>query len=214
VTHHLLHSRFYHKQGQSGLGLEAQRQANARFAELNGYTITAEFLEVETAKGADALERRPQLAAALKAAKKAGCAVLVAKLDRLSLSRDVRFISGLMAHRVSFIVAELGPSVDAFMLHVYAAVAEQERRKIAERTKAALQAAKARGHVLGNAALAIANRDAAADRAEALRDVFAELADLSSHKAAAELNARGVETPTGAPWSAKTVLRVRSRLSP
>jgi DNA invertase Pin-like site-specific DNA recombinase len=73
------------KQGQSGLGLDAQREANRRSAELNGYTITAEFTEIETAKGADALERRPQLAAALKAAKKAKCPVLVAQLDRLAV---------------------------------------------------------------------------------------------------------------------------------
>jgi Resolvase, N terminal domain len=111
----------------------------------------------------------------------------------------MHFISGLMAHRVSFIVAELGPSVDAFMLHIYAAVAEQERRKIAERTKAALQAAKARGQVLGNAALAIANgppHPIAPRRCGT--SCFTELAGLSAHKAAAEPNARGVQTPTGA----------------
>src|SRR5262245_44675661 len=169
------------KQGASGLGLEAQREANRRFAEAHGFEIVGEYREVETGKGSDALDRRPQLAAALKAAKRAKCSVLVAKLDRLS--RDVHFISGLMVHKVPFIVAELGPNVDPFMLHIYAACAEQERRKIAERTRQALAAAKARGTnkrgeplVLGNAALAKANRDAAAERAEALRPVFAELA--------------------------------------
>jgi DNA invertase Pin-like site-specific DNA recombinase len=84
--------------------------------------VSAEFVEVETGKGADALDRRPQLAAALTAAKKAGRAVLVAKLDRLS--RDVAFIAGLMAQRVPFIVAELGADADPFMLHLYAALAE------------------------------------------------------------------------------------------
>jgi DNA invertase Pin-like site-specific DNA recombinase len=199
------------KQGQSGLGLEAQRTANRLFAEANGFEIVAEFREVETGKGADALERRPQLAAALKAAKKAKCAVAVAKLDRLS--RDVHFISGLMVHKVPFIVAELGPNVDPFMLHIYAAVAEQERRKIAERTKAALAAAKARGRVLGNAALAKANRDAAAYRADALRDVFAELTGMTTRAAAAELDRRGIATPTGGKWSAMAVLRIRKRLA-
>src|SRR5678816_3663350 len=77
-----------------------------------------------------------------------GCPVIVAKLDRLS--RDVAFISGLMAKRVPFVVAELGPDVDPFMLHLYAALAEKERRLISERTKAALAAAKARGVKLGN----------------------------------------------------------------
>jgi DNA invertase Pin-like site-specific DNA recombinase len=101
------------------------------------------FTEVETGKGADALSQRPQLAAALKEARRQKCAVAVAKLDRLS--RDVHFISGLMAHKVPFIVAELGTGVDPFMLHIYAALAEKERALISERTKAALKAAKARG---------------------------------------------------------------------
>ena len=101
----------------------------------------------ETGKGADALDRRPQLAAALAAARSAKCAVLVSKLDRLS--RDVAFVSGLMAQRVPFIVAELGRDADPFMLHLYAALAEKERRLISERTKAAMAAAKARGKRLG-----------------------------------------------------------------
>src|SRR5437870_2019697 len=93
-------------QGKSGLGIEAQRAALARFAEAEGGEIIAEFCEVETGKGADALDRRPQLAAALSLAKKSKAAVVVAKLDRLS--RDVAFISDLMARRVPLIVAELG----------------------------------------------------------------------------------------------------------
>src|SRR6266853_2026004 len=125
------------------------------------------MVEVETGKGADALERRPQLAAALAKARKHRCPVAVAKLDRMS--RDVHFISGLMVHRVPFIVSELGPNVDPFMLHIYAACAEPERRKIAERTRQALAAAKARGQVLGNAGLAKVNHGAAIERAETLR---------------------------------------------
>src|SRR5215216_3898466 len=113
-----------------------------------GMTIIGEYVEVETGKGADALDRRPQLAAVLLAAKKAKCSVLVSKLDRLS--RDVAFISGLMAQRVPFIVAELGRDADPFMLHLYAALAEKERRLISERTTAALQAKKAAGSKLGN----------------------------------------------------------------
>src|SRR5271168_2159005 len=108
-------------QGKSGLGLEAQREAVQRFAAAEGRTIIGEFVEVETGKGADALDRRPQLSAALASAKKVGGAVLVAKLDRLS--RDVAFIAGLMAQRVPFIVAELGADADPFMLHLYAALA-------------------------------------------------------------------------------------------
>jgi DNA invertase Pin-like site-specific DNA recombinase len=93
------------QQGKSGLGLEAQRAALARFAETEGLEATGEFVEIESGKGADALDRRPQLAAALAEARKRKCAVVVAKLDRLS--RDVHFISGLMTHRVPFVVAEL-----------------------------------------------------------------------------------------------------------
>jgi len=199
------------QQGKSGLGLEAQRNAIRRFADANAMTVEQEFCEIETGKGSDALGRRPQLAAALKAARKAKCSVVVSKLDRLS--RDVHFISGLMAHKVAFIVAELGPNVDPFTLHIYAALAQQERRMIADRTRAGLAAAKARGVVLGNATLAKINRDAAAERAEALRSVFAELAGMSTHVAAAELDKRGIATPTGAKWSAMTVLRVRKRLA-
>jgi DNA invertase Pin-like site-specific DNA recombinase len=99
----------------------------------------------ETGKGDDALERRPQLAAALAAARSAKCP---SKLDRLS--RDVAFISGLMAQRVPFIVTELGRDADPFMLHLYAALAEKERRLISERTKAALAARKLKGGRLGN----------------------------------------------------------------
>jgi hypothetical protein len=97
------------EQGHSGLGLDAQRAALARFAEQEQFNIIATFTEVASAKG-DEIERRPQLKAALQPARKAKAPVLVAKLDRLS--RDVHFISGLMAHRVPFIVSEIGPRVE------------------------------------------------------------------------------------------------------
>jgi DNA invertase Pin-like site-specific DNA recombinase len=87
------------RQQRSGLGIEAQRATIARFAETEGMTILAEYVEAETGKGGDALDRRPQLAAAPAAARTAKCSVLVSKLDRLS--RDVAFVSGLMAQRVA-----------------------------------------------------------------------------------------------------------------
>ena len=136
------------RQGRSGPGLEAQRAQCAAFAAAHGFAVVEEFTEVETGKGSDALDRRPQLAAALAAGRRLRCRVLVAKLDRLS--RDVAFVSGLMAQRVLFHVAELGPDVDPFMLHIYAALAEKERRMIAERTRAALAVRKAQGAALGN----------------------------------------------------------------
>jgi DNA invertase Pin-like site-specific DNA recombinase len=200
------------RQGKSGLGLQAQQEALARFAEAEGYTLIQMFEEIETGKGSDALERRPQLAAALKLAKKHKCAIVVAKLDRLS--RDVHFISGLMQHRTPFIVAELGADADPFMLHIYAALAEKERRLISQRTRAALAAKKAQGVKLGGLnAKSIANRDQARARAEQLRPMLAELANLSQAKMAAELNARSIPTPEGGQWHAVTVKRVLSRLA-
>jgi DNA invertase Pin-like site-specific DNA recombinase len=127
------------RQGRSGFRLDAQRQAIEAFATNNGYEIAGFEIEVETGKAADALDRRPKLARALELAKQLRRPVIVAKLDRLS--RDVHFISGLMAHRV--------PDADPLMLHVYAAFAEHERRMISKRTKEALARAKARGVKLG-----------------------------------------------------------------
>ena len=124
----------------------AKEAAPARFCAAESYEVVQIFTEIETAKGADALERRPQLKSALNRASAYRSPIVVAKLDRLS--RDVAFISGLMAQGVPFIVTEI-PNADPFMLHIYAAVAEQERTKISERTKAALAAAKARGVKLG-----------------------------------------------------------------
>ena len=135
------------KQARSGLGLEAQIEAIRAFAKSEGYKIAGTFEEHESGKGADALERRPQLTAAIKAARRAGGPVIVSKLDRLS--RDVHFISGLMTHRVPFIVTELGSDVDPFVLHLFAALAQKERSLISARTKEGLKAAKARGTKLG-----------------------------------------------------------------
>ena len=150
------------KQGRSGLGIEPQREALARFAHAEDFEIVREFVEVETGKGSDALDRRPQLKAALADARRRKCAVAVAKLDRLS--RDVHFISGLMAHRVPAAVTELGPDVDPFILHLFAALAEKERAMISARTKAAHAAAKERGVQLGGLSDAVtpaAEREAA-----------------------------------------------------
>lgn len=209
------------EQGKSGLGLEAQRAAVTRFAESEGFEIKAEFVEIETGKGADALDRRPQLAASLAEARRHGkCAVAVSKLDRLS--RDVHFISGLMAHKVPFIVAELGADADSFTLHLWAALAERERKIISERTKAALRAAKARGTRLGNPRLAEA-RAAVNARSQASADTFATTVAPAIREAqatgakslreiAAVLNARGIATARGGRWEAQTVANVLRRV--
>jgi DNA invertase Pin-like site-specific DNA recombinase len=208
------------KQGQSGLGLEGQKAAIERFCAAEGYEVVRTYTEIETAKGADALERRPQLKAALKRAAAYKCPVVVAKLDRLS--RDVAFISGLMAQGVPFIVTEI-PNADPFMLHIYAAVAEQERTKISERTKAALAAAKVRGVKLGNprpgrwapelqrqGAEAV-HRQAEA-RAQQLSEIMSEFAGQSANATAQALNERGLPSPRGGKWTARSIINVRNRL--
>jgi DNA invertase Pin-like site-specific DNA recombinase len=211
-------------QERSGLGLEAQRQAISDFAEREGLTIAQWFTEAESGAGADALEKRPQLAAAITEARKARGPVLVAKLDRLS--RDVHFISGLMAHRVEFVVTALGRQADPFILHLYAALAEKERALISERTKAGLRAAKRRGTRLGMAGKSkgamrqIQARGADANRQKAveqLAPVKLHVADAleggrSLRDAAAWLNERGIESPGGGRWHAPSVLKAARRL--
>lgn len=128
------------KQGKSGLGIEAQKQALERFAAAEGFELGRVCVEVETGKGSDAIDRRQQLAAALQEARRQRCSIAVAKLDRLS--RDVHFISGLMVHRVPFLVADLGPDVDPFILHLFAAPAQKERALISKRITEALAAAR------------------------------------------------------------------------
>jgi DNA invertase Pin-like site-specific DNA recombinase len=209
------------RQGRSGLGIEAQRAAIIRFAETEGYEIVREFVEVETGKGADALDRRPELSAALSEARRRKCAVLVAKLDRLS--RDVHFVSGLMAHRIAFLVAELGPDVDPFILHLYAALSEKERAMISVRTKHALAAAKARGVRLGGPKLPQARESAhAAIKANADKyaaNVLPIIREAQRHGAATlreiadTLNARGVATARGGKWHATSVKNMLDRAS-
>jgi len=207
-------------QGKSGLGLDAQRDAIQRFADAEGFRIVEWCQEIETGKGSDALERRPVLKAALATARKVKGHVIVAKLDRLS--RDVAFVSGLMAQRVPFIVAELGADVDPFLLHLYSALAEKERALIAQRTKAALQAKKAAGAQLGNRTnLADAQKVGAASNA-ASADAFAcnvvpivrqlQASGLKTLRDLADaLNTRGVRTARGGAWTAMTVKRVLDR---
>jgi DNA invertase Pin-like site-specific DNA recombinase len=207
------------RQQRSGLGIEAQRPAIECFAAAEGLTLISEYTEAETGKGADALDRRPQLAAALAAARAAKCFVLVSKLDRLS--RDVAFVAGLMAQRVPFIVAELGRDADPFMLHLFAALAEKERRLISERTSAALQAKRAAGATLGNPANL--NRAGLAGRMVQVRaaDEFAarllpslvavrKAGASTLAEIAAALNERGVSSASGGKWHRSAVRNLLS----
>jgi DNA invertase Pin-like site-specific DNA recombinase len=146
----------------------------------------------------------------MKAARRLKAPIIVAKLDRLS--RDVHFISGLMTKRVPFIVTTLGRQADPFMLHIYAALAEQERRLISERTKVALAAAKARGVQLGNPNLGPDSKAAASRRDADLRPVLAELAGKTLREIAQALTDRGIASPRGGAWNQVTVMRVMKRL--
>jgi len=204
------------RQGRSGLGLEAQLAAIERFAAQEGFALAAHYSEVETGKGHDARERRPKLDAALKAAKKLKRApVIVAKLDRLG--RDVAFISALMSDRVPFIVAELGPDVDPFMLHIYAALAEKERSLIAARTKEALAAAKKRGVQLGmtGAQRGAENKAKAEALAAKLRPLLQELRAegiITVRAVTVALNERGVPSPRGGKWHTPSTARLLRRI--
>lgn len=208
------------QQSRSGLGLAAQRDQIQRFAEREAIEIDDWFVEVETGKGSDALDRRPELARALRVARDGKRSVLVAKLDRLS--RDVHFISGLMAQRVPFVVAELGLETEPFLLHLYAALAEKERLLISERTRAALARKKAAGATLGNrknlreAQLlgAKSNRAAADGFARNVLPLIQELQAAgvpSNRRIASALEAAGVRTRRGGRWTGIQVGRLLTR---
>jgi len=156
------------KQGRSGLGLEAQRADVAAYLLGGQAEIIQEFVEVETGKGANALDRRPLLRAALAVCKKHRATLLIAKLDRLA--RNVHFVTGLMEAGVEFVAADM-PHANKVMIQMYSVMAEFERDQIGIRTKAALTAAKARGVVLGAAGPANLRRNIEARREAA--QVFA-----------------------------------------
>ncbi len=201
-------------QGRSGLGLEAQQQAVNVFLHGHGELILERFTEIESGRRND----RPQLAAALKACRRHKAVLLIAKLDRLA--RNVHFISGLMESEVEFIAVDM-PEANRLTIHILAAVAEHEREMISQRTKAALQAAKARGAKLGSpdpkkgAAIRSQVLQDKADRFAAntlpvIRGLQAE--GVTGYKALARaLNARGVATANQGKWYGTTVKNVMFR---
>jgi DNA invertase Pin-like site-specific DNA recombinase len=220
------------EQGRSGLGLAAQRCDIEAFGAREGFRVKSWYQDVQTGAGKDALLLRPGLAAALKEARGARCPLMISRLDRLS--RNVHFITGLMEHKVHFVVAALGKDCDDFTLHIYASLAEQERKMISERTKAALAAAKLRGMKFGLAArskawrrriLALslaASRKAAMERAEFYRlhiewafrqpGVFANGRPISFCAAANRLNERHIASPRGGRWAGDQLMRMARRL--
>jgi DNA invertase Pin-like site-specific DNA recombinase len=218
------------EQGRSGLGLAAQRMEIEAFAQRAGFSVKEWHQDVQTGAGADALLLRPGLASALKEAKLRSCPLVVSRIDRLS--RNVHFISGLMEHRVHFIVAALGGDRDDFTLHLWASLAEHERKLISGRIKSAFAAAKARGRKFGMArhsktrrrqicALANAAKSKAAlERAEAyrpylewvLREPGLRGRPISLQTAAERLNERNVPSPMGGHWSGEQLMRMGRRL--
>jgi DNA invertase Pin-like site-specific DNA recombinase len=202
------------RQGQSGLGLEAQQKAVMDYLNGGDWELVGDFTEVETGKGSKALSKRPQLVDAIMLCRKHKAKLVIAKLDRLA--RNVHFISGLMETRVDFVAVDM-PSADPFMLHVYAAMAEEETRRISQRTKDALAAAKARGVVLGQ------NGQALADQNKADADGFARSVAPAVHKIrekgavsvrqiAAELNRQDIPTARGGNWHVPTTHRLLKRI--
>ncbi|MDO8874517.1 MAG: recombinase family protein [Pseudolabrys sp.] len=192
------------RQGESGLGLEAQRQAILTYLNGGAWELVGEFVEVESGKNSD----RKQLAAALEDCRKHKAKLVIAKLDRLS--RNLAFIATLMESGVEFVAVD-NPHANKLTVHILAAVAQHEREMISERTKAALQAAKARGKVLGNprlreaAVTGVAALKAKADRFAAnvlpvIREIQAS-GIKSANAIAGRLNERGVKTARGGKWT-------------
>jgi DNA invertase Pin-like site-specific DNA recombinase len=210
-------------QGESGLGLEAQRTAVESYAQQTGAKVVSWYTEVESGKLAD----RPDLARALAHARRSKATLCVAKLDRLA--RNVAFLSALMDSSVPFVACD-NPHANRLTLHILAAVAEAEAKAISDRTKAALAAYKARGGKLGGElpqcrnltpeAVARGRERAAEARAKAAAEAYADLLPiltelrgkgLSLQAIADELNAQGHTTRRGKPWNPVQVYRVLER---
>jgi len=203
------------RQGKSGLGLDAQKQAIEDYLNGGNHKVLKEFTEIETGKGGNALDRRPVLKEAIEHAKKHKAKLLIAKLDRLA--RNVHFISSLMESKVDFVVADM-PDANALTIHLIAAVAEYERELISKRTKEALAVAKRRGVKLGNPKLKVDNSkrkeqaQAFADKLKPTMQAYREQG-MSQRKIVEELNSVGIGAPRGGEWSLMQVQRVFKRLN-
>lgn len=210
------------RQGESGLGLEAQKAEIAAYAAANNATITGEFIEIESGKKDD----RPELAKAIKHARLTGSRLVIARLNRLS--RNAAFLLNLKESGVEFVAADM-PNANSLTVGVMALVAQEEREAISRSTKAALAACKARGQRLGNPNGAAALRRAGKGNTSAVRAIkgkanaFAvDLADTLADVRAAghttlkaqarELNRRGIKTARGGRWHPSSVANLHKRL--
>lgn len=201
------------KQGLSGLGLAAQEQAVSNYLKECDSELVASFTEIETGKGANALDKRPQLRKALDLCRKNGATLIIAKLDRLA--RNVHFVSGLIETGCDFIAADM-PHANKVMIQMHAVMSEWERDQISARTKAALQAAKTRGVALGKCG--INNLKSNLAERQSASKVFAEnlkgqiegfkLRGLSQRAMVMELNQVGVQASCGGKWSLNQLQRI------
>jgi DNA invertase Pin-like site-specific DNA recombinase len=204
------------RQGRSGLGLEAQREAVSAYLNGGNWSVLANFVEVESGRRSD----RPQLVKAMDLCRLTGATLVIAKLDRLA--RDAHFLLGLQKAGVEFVACDL-PTANRLTIGIMALVAEEEARAISARTTAALAAAKARGTVLGGwrggpkvdgALGAAAQRDRANAFAAGVGPMVRKMHDegLSLRRVAAQLSEKGIKTPRGGAWTAAAVRNVLARV--
>jgi len=203
------------KQGKSGLGLEAQQEAVRQYLSRIAGEVVGEYTEIETGSHAN----RPQLQMALQQCRREKATLLIAKLDRLA--RNVHFISGLMETEVDFVAVDM-PAANRLTIHILAAVAEHERDMASQRTKAALQVAKARGVQLGSPRARETIRAARESRMKQADKKASEFYQplitsiqasglITLRDVAGALNARGIPSPAGRQWHPTSVKRVLDR---
>ena len=207
------------RQGRSGLGLDAQREAVHNFLDQRPHTLISEKVEVESGRSAD----RPELADAFALCRLHRATLIIAKLDRLA--RSVAFVSNILESGVDFVAADF-PEANRLTIHILSAVAEHEARMISERTKAALRVAKARGVVLGGdrgnlpgvasrgaEASAVIRSRQAAERARDLAPLIMSLrnAGRTFEAIASELHDRGISSARGGLWTGQKVSRLMRR---
>lgn len=203
------------KQGQSGLGLQAQKEAVAQYLNGGDWQLLAEFTEVETGKGSNALAKRPELQKAIAYAKRHRATLVIAKLDRLA--RNVHFVSSLMESKVDFLCCDM-PSATPLTIHILAAVAEDEAKRISQRTKDALAQAKRNGVKLGNPQLAetlnAPRIERANEFAESMRPILSafKASGMTQRGMVEELNAKGIASARGGGWSLIQLQRTLRRL--